>query len=796
MSAVDAPSLSSQRRTLRVGFVDHAYHQRTRSSEFFKNEVLAGHEVEEWWDDRWHSGRFPDAREIAGRDYDCLVVWQAEELALNLASLGARNIVFVPMWDGAFELPDSYWRRLHGVRIVSFCHALHERVQALGLPSMSVQYYPDPAGLSEVTDFNTLRGLLWQRRPEIAWPHVALLSSATPFAQMHIHLAQDPGCESSDLPTPAEVATRNITTSTWLESQRDFHALLEAANVFFAPREREGIGFSFLEAMAAGMCVVAPNGATMNEYITDGVSGRLWNLGRPKPVDLTRAEEMGARARQSVLLGRERWMASLSDLRQFVVTEWDELDPHPFDTRRFRRVERGAIANRHAARAALAQLEQKGSSAARSGGLRLQGQVKRDDDPLAPLVTVVCVTLNCADELAGTISNVLAQDYERLEVLVVDGGSSDGTVELIEEWEQYIDLWVSEPDDGPYDAMGKGAAHAHGRYVLFMNAGDWFVGDAVISQALRFAPRNADFIYGHHIYRSLEGVERLHKANDFESTWRRLEEGELDGSWLGGVPGHQATFTRTELLQQSGGYDQTLSIAADHDFLYRQRARGATFYHCDFAVAAYVSGGYSWQNQDRCFDEWLEVACRYGPCEAARNFFEPLKRGRSAEAIRPQLAAARAGARRFAPRRWSRLVRARFDRDDLHNGEAEDWIAQSGLFFPSWYLETYPDVAATGVDPIQHYVRHGASEGRDPSPFFATEFYLSSNPDVRLAGLNPLDHYARFGAAEGRAPNHWLDARVHLPPGREPGPGLAADVADWLGHAPVDEVIAVWVKHA
>jgi glycosyltransferase involved in cell wall biosynthesis len=420
--------------------------------------------------------------------------------------------------------------------------------------------------------------------------------------------------------------------------------------------------------------------------------------------------------------------------------------------------------------------------------------VKRDEDTKVPLVTVVCVTLNAADEFVGTISSVLAQDYERLEVIVVDGGSSDGTLQRIVEYEHFIDFWISEPDEGPYDAMGKGAALAHGRYVLFMNAGDWFVGEAAISQALRFAPDDSEIIYGHHIYRTIDGVEELHKAKDFESTWRRLGAGELDGSWLGGVPGHQATFTRTVLLQESGGYDTSLNIVADHDFLYRQRARGARFHHCDLVVATYVGGGYSSQNLARCFDEWLEVACRYGPRAAARAFFEPMINGQSAPAAELGPTALRSVGRRLRVARRRSTHVSRVLRGVLRHKATERRIRRSGLFFSRWYLESYPDVAATGVDPIRHYVRHGATEGRDPSPFFETEFYLSSNPEVRSEGLNPLDHYWRFGAAEGRAPNHWLDEQAHLPPGWRTGRGLAKDIAEWLGQATADEILAVWSK--
>ena len=77
-------------------------------------------------------------------------------------------------------------------------------------------------------------------------------------------------------------------------------------------------------------------------------------------------------------------------------------------------------------------------------------------------------------------------------------------------------------------------------------------------------------------------------------------------------------------------------------------------------------------------------------------------------------------------------------------------ILESGLFSAVWYLDQYQDVADAGVDPVQHYLSHGAAEGRDPGPEFSTIGYLERYPDVVKAGVNPLLHYLRGGKAEGR----------------------------------------------
>ncbi|MDH4190627.1 MAG: hypothetical protein OEW21_10515 [Betaproteobacteria bacterium] len=110
-------------------------------------------------------------------------------------------------------------------------------------------------------------------------------------------------------------------------------------------------------------------------------------------------------------------------------------------------------------------------------------------------------------------------------------------------------------------------------------------------------------------------------------------------------------------------------------------------------------------------------------------------------------------------------------------------VEQSGLFFEIWYLRTYQDVADKGMNPIDHYLKLGAGEGRNPSPFFDTNFYLSRYDDVRASGINPLVHFVRFGIKERRKPNAWFDPATRLPdvPTMRGGDGSSIiDYIAWL----------------
>jgi glycosyltransferase involved in cell wall biosynthesis len=113
----------------------------------------------------------------------------------------------------------------------------------------------------------------------------------------------------------------------------------------------------------------------------------------------------------------------------------------------------------------------------------------------------------------------------------------------------------------------------------------------------------------------------------------------------------------------------------------------------------------------------------------------------------------------------SRVVRqlaSRLGRQGQLSRDEEQVCTQSRLFDREWYLQRNPDVAVSGVDPLTHYIRKGAAEGRDPHPLFDSDWYLQRNPDVAASGVNPLTHYIKKGAAEGRDPHPLFDSDWYL----------------------------------
>ena len=111
-------------------------------------------------------------------------------------------------------------------------------------------------------------------------------------------------------------------------------------------------------------------------------------------------------------------------------------------------------------------------------------------------ITVVTVAFNAREALETTIRSVAGQDYPNLEYIVIDGGSADGSLEVIERHAADITRWVSEPDRGIYDAMNKGVAMATGDYCIFMNAGDTFVAPDTVNTVVAGMERGDDVVYG------------------------------------------------------------------------------------------------------------------------------------------------------------------------------------------------------------------------------------------------------------------------------------------------------------
>ncbi len=175
-------------------------------------------------------------------------------------------------------------------------------------------------------------------------------------------------------------------------------------------------------------------------------------------------------------------------------------------------------------------------------------------------VTVATVCYNCEDTIEKTIISVLKQTYGEIEYIIVDGASSDMTMEVIKKHckDERV-IVISEPDDGLYDAMNKAIDKATGDYVIFMNSGDVFADDNVIYNISRFLDGNNELVYGNVIRLKPSGRILEKYGNRYTPMFLLLQ---------GKMMCHQSIFTRSDIMKQYR-FNTDYSITADYDFLMR-----------------------------------------------------------------------------------------------------------------------------------------------------------------------------------------------------------------------------------
>lgn len=194
-------------------------------------------------------------------------------------------------------------------------------------------------------------------------------------------------------------------------------------------------------------------------------------------------------------------------------------------------------------------------------------------------VSIVTVCYNSAQTIERTIKSVAGQDYTEIEYIIIDGGSTDGTLDIIDRYKDNISVLVSEPDGGIYYAMNKGIARATGDIIGFINSDDWYADGAIAAIAEVFFKTNADIVYGKYVV-----VEN--------SVYREAKNGNLDDICFGMVFGHPATFVKSDCLRKHP-FDVYYRIAADYAFFLTMYFQKKCFHQIDTIIAYFQSGGAS-----------------------------------------------------------------------------------------------------------------------------------------------------------------------------------------------------------
>lgn len=173
------------------------------------------------------------------------------------------------------------------------------------------------------------------------------------------------------------------------------------------------------------------------------------------------------------------------------------------------------------------------------------------------LISIITINYNHLAGLKKTMQSVLEQTYSKIEYIIIDGGSTDGSKEYIESKDKNLAYWVSEPDKGIYHAMNKGIDQATGDYVLFLNSGDWLVG-AEIVDVISKNFGDCDILFGNLIKVSINQKQLIDKGPQSSNLT-------LNNFFVGTL-NHPSTFIKRDLFKKYGKYDESLKIVSDWKF--------------------------------------------------------------------------------------------------------------------------------------------------------------------------------------------------------------------------------------
>ncbi len=213
-------------------------------------------------------------------------------------------------------------------------------------------------------------------------------------------------------------------------------------------------------------------------------------------------------------------------------------------------------------------------------------------------ISIITVCYNSVKYFEETIESVLSQNYDNFEYIIIDGGSTDGTLDIIRKYEDRLAYWVSEPDKGLYDGMNKGIAKASGDIIGMINSDDYYLPDAFKKVAAAFAGKNLDenIFWGD----IMHGDERV-------LGWREWNVKR------GAFAPHPSMFCPKKIYDRIGTYSMDYKILADYDFMYRAvNCHHINNIYLPEAIAFFRPGGLASQKILPSLKEELFVKLRYG----------------------------------------------------------------------------------------------------------------------------------------------------------------------------------------
>jgi glycosyltransferase involved in cell wall biosynthesis len=299
----------------KILFIGHNFHNKTLSNRFLLDYISEFFDVRICYCDKWQGGLEVDKQVFFEEDYHQIIFYQIPPYKKIAKNKKIKKIIFIPMYDGIkiHDIIFQYYYKHKVIRdkitYINFSKKLHDQCVSIGLKSYYLKYFPSPSEL----DFGDVDKLFfWQRRKEIDINLIEKLFEDYPI-KIHLHQAPDTA-DSLKNPSIDQIKKFKITISNWFKNKNELISTMKDKAFFIAPRFEEGIGMSFLEAMAQGKAVIANNMPTMNEYIINGYNGYLVNFKKPKKILIENIRQIQQNAHKTITDGYQNWQKEKSKI--------------------------------------------------------------------------------------------------------------------------------------------------------------------------------------------------------------------------------------------------------------------------------------------------------------------------------------------------------------------------------------------------------------------------------------------------------------------------------------------------
>ncbi|MEP7269825.1 MAG: glycosyltransferase family 2 protein [Saprospiraceae bacterium] len=223
--------------------------------------------------------------------------------------------------------------------------------------------------------------------------------------------------------------------------------------------------------------------------------------------------------------------------------------------------------------------------------------------PSYPFLSIITACYNDCENLKKTIESIEAQQVDFVELIIVDGASTDDTLHLIEAKKQIITKWLSEKDKGVYNAMNKGIEMASGEYILFLNAGDTFYNSSIL-RTIKMRHKNEDILYGNAVFVNKDGSFKSprHKSLPSELNWKSFKNGM--------VVCHQALLVKRIIAPH---YLLQYKITSDLDWAIRALKKAQSVKNLNLTISNFQFGGMSdSQKKEALLERWQILVSQFG----------------------------------------------------------------------------------------------------------------------------------------------------------------------------------------